>query len=170
MASTSGTGWCGIPRQALALAVLAGTTLAMPRPARAATEWAEVAAISFGAVGDGVAAIGLFPLLGLGKGTTVRDPSTAALFYGLGGGAVGLGGIGVGIQAGVGCGNPSDCRAGYGMGGAAMGVGALWIGLGIYCSLAPPRAAAYARYVPVPLAIRTEHGTAPGIGVVGVGF
>jgi hypothetical protein len=27
-----------------------------------------------------------------------------------------------------------------------------------------------ARIVPVPLAIRTERGTAPGIGVVGVGF
>jgi hypothetical protein len=123
-----------------------------------------------GIFGDIAAGMGLFPLLGLAWGKSQRDQGTATFFYVAGGGAILLGGIAVGIQAVVGCGNPADCRAGYGTGAAAMGVGALWIGLGVYCSVAPRRAAAYARVVPVPLAIRTEHGTAPGVGVVGVGF
>jgi hypothetical protein len=37
------------------------------RPECPATEWAEDAAIAFGAVGDGLAVVGLFPLLGLAR-------------------------------------------------------------------------------------------------------
>jgi hypothetical protein len=172
-------------RAALSLAVLAGTMTAAPRPAGAAcydaqgnpstscTPWTGQDWIFVVDAFAAVAALGgLFPGYALLKTTPAEPPNDtfAAAFYAFGGSAVGLAGLGAGIQAGAGCARPDDCKASYGMAAGSAALGLVWIGLGVYVSVTVHRPRRYV-LAPAPLLLHDARGrAAPGLALAGLGF
>jgi hypothetical protein len=150
------------------LVLAAGAASAVPRPVRAAPT-AEQVALGLGISGDVAGLAGIVPFVVVTK-LDVRPEIAAWAFYGLGGAALGLGGAAVGVQARAGCADAGPCRAGYATGGVAMSAGLWWIGFGAFCSALGSMIRSNARVAPVPLAIRTEHGVVPGVGVAGFAF
>lgn len=128
---------------------------------------------SFGLI-SGV--VGLLPLLSpSGSWKFHRANRTAQIYwFATGGVAVGLGALGVAIQAsplGDSCSSGDACRVNYGLGAAALGTGAVCLTLGIVLSATPaPPGAVVSRIVPVPILLRTEHGPAAGLGLAGINF
>jgi hypothetical protein len=165
-------------RAVLAPLVAVGVIGALPAPARAecatrGCDAMEVVAVTSAGLG---AATNLVVLAGLGLGGASRiEPGNRdqqTFFYVTGGISLGLGALGVGLQAGARdpCPFKSTCQVSYGLGATAMALGALWIGVAIYLGSAPPRSTRRAWVTPVPLVIPTEHGPTAGVGLSGVTF
>lgn len=163
-------------RDVLALLVAVVILGALPAPARAECTTRrcrnlEVAAVVSSGLG---ATTNLIVLAGLGLGAKIEpgNRNQQAFFYTTGGISLGLGALGIGLDAGARtpCPFKSPCQVAYGLGATAMALGAAWIGVAIYLGAAAPRSTRRAWITPVPVVIPTEHGPTVGVGLSGVAF
>jgi hypothetical protein len=175
----------------LAALIAAGATAMVPTTAEATCTdpngcgyfTLPVGALVSSALGLASGVVGFLPFLApSAKWANVNRSNTGvvAYFSATGGVAIGLGGLGIGLQAASKGPCDSACRAAYGLGGAGMGLGALLVSLGIYASVTPAPPGWHARLVPVPVAIpalagwtaglRQAGAVAPGVGLAGFGF